>query len=158
MHKELSQLFDESIQLELNVAELYKMFGAAFSYDSFFWKRLAIEEENHASLLQAGKDRFEPLGKFPIEMISPSIQELKFVNSEIQDIVKKYQDTIPSREDAFNIALKLEQSAGELHFQQFMEKESESEIDKIFQRLNRDDKDHAEKLREYMNSHDINIQ
>ena len=158
MNKELSHLFDEAIQLELNVAELYKIFCTALPRDSFFWKELSMEEENHADLLQSGKDRFEPLGKFPIEMMSPSIQELKSVNSEIQDIIKKYQDTIPSREDAFNIALKLEQSAGELHFQQFMEKESESELDRIFQRLNRDDKDHAEKLREYMNSHDINIQ
>lgn len=159
MNKELSELFDESIQLELNVAELYKIFYTALPRDAFFWKSMAIEEKNHAILLQSGKDRFEPLGKFPIEMMSSSIQELKSVNSEIQDIIKKYQDTIPSREDAFNIALKLEQSAGELHFQQFMEKESESEseLDRIFQRLNRDDKDHAEKLREYMNSYDINI-
>ena len=157
MNKELSQLFYESIQLELNVAELYKIFCTALPHDSFFWKNLSMEEENHADLLQSGKDRFGPLDRFPIEMMSPSIQELKSVNSEIQDIIKKYQDTIPSREDAFNIALKLEQSAGELHFQQFMEKESESELDRIFQRLNKDDKDHAEKLREYMNDHDINI-
>ena len=155
--KDKSLLFDESIQLELNVAKLYETFYHAFPEDAHFWWKLVLEEKNHASLLQSGKDRFEPLGEFPIEMMSPSIQELKSVNSEIQDIIKKYQDTIPSREDAFNIALKLEQSAGELHFQQFMEKESESELDKIFQRLNRDDKDHAVKLRGYMNSHDINI-
>ncbi len=158
MNKELSLLFDESIQLEHNIAKLYETFYHAFPEDAHFWWELVLEEKNHASLLQSGKDRFEPLAKFPIEMMPPSIQELKSVNSEIQDIIKKYQDTIPSREDAFNIALKLEQSAGELHFQQFMEKESESELDRIFQRLNRDDKDHAEKLREYMNSHDINIQ
>ena len=157
MNKELSQLFDESIQLEQNVAKLYETFHHAFPEDAHFWWELVLEEKNHASLLQSGKDRFEPLGKFPIEMLSSSIQELKSVNSEIQDIIKKYQDTIPSREDAFNIAFKLEQSAGELHFQQFMEKESESELDKIFQRLNRDDKDHAIKVRMYMNAHDINI-
>ena len=157
MNKELSQLFDESIQLELNVAKLYETFYHAFPEDAHFWWKLVLEEKNHASLLQSGKDRFEPLGKFPIEMLSSSIQELKSVNSEIQDIIKKYQDTIPSREDAFNIAFKLEQSAGELHFQQFMEKESESELDKIFQRLNRDDKDHAIKVRMHMNDHDINI-
>ena len=158
MNKELSQLFDEAIQLELNVAKLYETFYHAFPEDAHFWCELVLEEKNHAALLQSGKDTFAPKGKFPIEMMPPSIQELKSVNSEIQDIIKKYQDTIPSREDAFNIALKLEQSAGELHFQQFMEKESESELDRIFQRLNRDDKDHAERLREYMNSHDINIQ
>jgi len=158
MSEELLQLFDGSIQLELNVAKLYRIFCAGLPRDAFFWKRLAMEEENHANLLKSGRYRFEPLGKFPIEILSSSIRELKSANIEIQDIIRKYQDTIPSREDAFNIALKLEQSAGELHFQQFIEKESESELDKIFQRLNRDDKDHAVKLRTYMNSHDINLQ
>ncbi len=117
MKKELLELFDESIQLETNVAELYKIFGATFPDDAFFWKRLAMEEENHVTLLQNGKDRFGPLGKVPIQMLLPSIQELKSVNSEIKDIMKRCNGMTPSREEAFNIAIELEPSAGELHFQ-----------------------------------------
>ena len=155
MDKELTQLFDESIRLELNVAALYKIFGAAFPDDSFFWRRLAMEEENYAGLLKSGKNRFEPLGKFPLEILPSSTEELESVNSSIKNMIKKYEKTPPSREEAFNLALELEQSAGELHFQQFMEKESPSELEKIFQRLNRDDKDHIEKIRLYMEAHDI---
>ena len=62
---------------------------------------------------------------------------------------------MPSREDAFNLALKLAQSAGEIHFQQFMEKSSGSKLDLIFKRLNGDDKDHAMRILSYMKDYGI---
>ena len=157
MHKELSQLFDESIQLELNVAGLYTIFQGAFPDDAFFWGKLVVEEKNHASLIRDGKLRFQPLDKFPLEMLASSLEELRSANSTIVKLLEKHQDTPPSREDAFNLALKLEQSAGEIHFQQFMEKSSTSKLDSIFQRLNRDDKDHAMRIRSYMKDHAIEI-
>ena len=90
-------------------------------------------------------------------MLASSLEELRSANSTIVELLEKHQDTPPSREDAFNLALKLEQSAGEIHFQQFMEKSSTSKLDSIFQRLNRDDKDHAIRIRSYMQDHGIKI-
>ena len=158
LNQELFELFNESIKLELRVSELYKLFSNALPLDASFWKRLAMEEENHANLLKAGRDRFGPLGKFPMEMLASSMDELISTSEAIEEIISRCKDIAPSRVDAFNIALKLEQSAGELHFLKFMEKDSGSELDKIFQRLNRGDKDHEIKIREYMNSHGIKMQ
>jgi hypothetical protein len=56
---------------------------------------------------------------------------------------------------AFNIALRLEQSAGEIHFQDYMTSEADSEMDRIFKRLNQDDKDHAKRIQSYMTQHNI---
>ena len=55
MDKELSRILDESIQLELNVADLYLSFCHAFAEDKDFWSHLAEEEGNHAALLRSGK-------------------------------------------------------------------------------------------------------
>ena len=46
------QTIDESIQLELNVAELYKIFNQEFQEDAYFWRALSEEEENHANLIK----------------------------------------------------------------------------------------------------------
>ena len=56
----------------------------------------------------------------------------------------------PSREIAFSLALKTEMSAGEIHFQSAMKKDTDSKALKLFQKLNQDDKDHAKRIRAYM--------
>lgn len=156
-NKELSLLFEESIKLELNAAGLYLAFCDAFPDDASFWKQLAEEERNHAALLQAGKDHFAPMGYFPEDLLSPSIRELKAANEAVAVLARKCLETPPSREDAFNAALKLEQSAGEIHFQHFMERKTSSKIDNIFQQLNDDDRDHVARLQAYMKDHGIRL-
>ena len=44
MNKKLSQLIDESIKLELNVAKIYMFFSDTFPEDSNFWWQLGLEE------------------------------------------------------------------------------------------------------------------
>jgi len=151
-------LFDESIQLELNVAELYRIFYDAYPEDSDFWWQLILEENNHAALIKAGRDKFFPKGLFPEEVMAPSLGSVQEINAELSAMLKKYQAIPPSREDAFNIAIYIEESAGEKHFQEFMSKSSGSDIDKLFQKLNSNNKDHAERLYSYMKSHDIVLQ
>ena len=116
MNEELSLIIDESIQLELNVAQLYRIFHATFPEDASFWWRLFLEEENHAALIRSIKETFMPVGKFPDEIFCNSLENLKKNNTELRSLIRKFQDIAPSREDAFNIALKIEQSAGEIHF------------------------------------------
>ncbi len=45
MNKKLSQLIDELIELELNVAKIYMFFSDTFSEDSDFWWQLGLEED-----------------------------------------------------------------------------------------------------------------
>jgi len=154
----LSRLFEEAINIELNAARLYELFQRNFPNDSSFWGQLIFEEKNHAVLLQDGRDRFLPIGKFPEAILPSSLTSLVWANRGIAALIDKYKERPPSREEAFNAALGVESSAGEAHYQQFMEKESPSKIGKIFQELNREDKDHVLRLRSYMEKKGIRIE
>ena len=157
MNERLLFVVDESIQLELNVSELYQTFHAAFPGDADFWWELIIEEENHAALIRSIKETFMPAGKFSDEIFLNSLETLKKHNLALCNLIKKYRAAIPSREDAFNTALEVEQSACEIHFQKFIDKKEKSHIERIFEQLNRDDKDHVKRIRSYMKTYGIDF-
>lgn len=158
MNNDVTSLIEESINLELNVSKIYTHFYKLFPDDAAFWWKLVVEEKNHAALIRSGKEYFEPLRKFPHDLLAPLLQILKDANSRLDSLIKKYEETPPSREEAFNIALKIEESAGELHFQKFMDKEANSTTDNIFKELNKGDKDHAMRICRYMEEHGILVQ
>ncbi len=149
MTKELEKIIDESIKLEQNVAALYTIFSVTFTEDSDFWKDLVLEEENHASLIREGRKSFLVRGEFPHELLAPKLEMLISANKKLALLLKEYSKNPPSRETAFKVAFELENSAGEVHFQQAMEKPPNSELMAIFQHLNRDDRDHARRIRTY---------
>ena len=156
MEKDFIALIDESIKLELNVADLYMLFLKLFPADADFWWKLVLEEKNHAALIRSGKEYFEPLNKFPHDLLANSLQKVKDTNSSLKSMIKKLESVSPLRQEAFNIAFEIENSASELHFQKFMnKKEANLKIDDIFKRLNKDDKDHALRISSYMEKHGI---
>ena len=149
----LPEIIEESIKLELNVGDLYNYFSTIFPEDTDFWQLLSNEEENHASLLKKGKEVLLSCEEFPGEVLAPTLVELTTTNDHIISLLKEFNDNPPSRESALNIAISLEESAGEMHFQQAMDKRPTSNnFLKIFQDLNKDDMDHAKRIREYKNS------
>ncbi len=151
MSENLTELIDESIRLEQNVADLYLGYQAAFPDDADFWWALALEEKNHAALLRSLKEHFLPLGRVPADLLASSLETIRETNREIRELIEKHGRITPSREEAFQTACRLEEGAAEIHFQEFMAREGSSELENIFQRLNADDKDHGKKLRAYMN-------
>lgn len=157
MDENFGALVEESINLELNMAALYLVFHKLFPEDADFWWTLVLEEKNHAALIRSGKDSFMAVDKFPSDLISDSLQELKDTNGRIALFLKRCEVDPPSREEAFGLAVELERSAGELHFQEFMEKETGSKIDEIFRQLNKDDKDHERRIRLYMKRNGIRL-
>ncbi len=157
MDNNLSQLVEEAIKLELNVADLYLNFSNLFSKDFDFWWKLAIEEKNHAAILKSGRDAFIQLGLFPTQIVDTKLETLIQTNKELKLIIKEHKENPPTRESAFNLAIKLEESAGEVHFQHAMEKETDIPALKLFKKLNKDDKDHARRIREYMRKKGIDF-
>ena len=155
MEEDLTPLIKESINLELNVAELYLAFYHLFPQDAAFWWKLTVEEEHHAALLRSGEELYLPRNKFPRNLLHGLLQDLIDKNKELTSLIEEYERNPPSREEAFNIALSIENSAYELHYQRFMDKEPSSSMEVIFQQLNRDDKNHAEKISIYMKQHNI---
>ena len=158
MDKELSRILDESIQLELNVADLYLSFCHAFAEDKDFWSHLAEEEGNHAALLRSGKLESLDEGHFPAKILTTNLDALIKANKEIKELVKEHKQKPPSsRASAFEIAIKVEESTGEIDFSCFIEQEADSPALKLFRGLNRDDRDHARRIRNYMREKGIGI-
>jgi hypothetical protein len=151
---DLLKLANEALQLEYNVSELYLIFRDAYPEDAGFWWQLVIEENNHAALIKSGRDYFIPEGVFPYE-IFPSMDELQKANKVLLSLLDKYNNYPPTREEAFNLALKTELSACEIHFQRTMTKSTNSKALSLFQKLNQDDKDHAKRIRAYMKQEGI---
>ena len=155
MNKKITALAEESINIELNVSKIYFLFHKLFPEDSSFWLKLVLEEENHADIIRSGIELFEPIHAFPHKILSHNLQKLKDTNEDLQFLLAEFEITPPSRAEAFNAALNIENSAGELHFQHFQEKTHISSLGKIFQQLNEEDKDHAERILAYMKENDI---
>ncbi|MCF6248472.1 MAG: hypothetical protein L3J69_14090 [Desulfobacula sp.] len=157
MNKDVMIIIDESIALELHVAALYCLFHELFIEDSNFWWEMVLEEKAHAALIRSGKEVYEPVDKFPYDLLAPVLKELNDTNDRLSFLIKEYEKVPPSREEAFNMAFEIENSAGEIHYQKFMKKNTNLKIDKIFKQLNKDDIDHAKRIRSYMDNHGIQL-
>jgi hypothetical protein len=157
MDVELCRIFDESIKLEGNVGDLYVMFQDALPEDAGFWRELIIEERRHAALLETGKTYFAPVSESSVGLLACRLDDLQEINAYLVKLFGRYKRKSPSREEAFNTALQIERSAGEIHFQEFMEKEADSRYAELFQKMNTYDKDHESRIKAYMNDHGIQI-
>ncbi len=150
MSQTLAALLDESIQLELNLARLYTLFNDHFPDDEDFWWQLAMEERSHAVLLQQEKKQPQPLQFFPENLLAKDLDALRANNARIVEEIGRFTSTPGSRQEALNLALQIEMSAGEAHFQEFMESESGSLTADLFKTLASEDQNHAHRIREYM--------
>ncbi|MCP4253521.1 MAG: hypothetical protein GY775_08935 [Candidatus Scalindua sp.] len=158
MNQALEQLIDVFIKLELNVADVYKIFYNTFPEDSELWLRLVLEEEKHADLIQSMKGTFLLPRQFPSELLAPSMEMLGKTNNRLISMLKKYSKKPPLRESAFKIALDIERSAGEFNFQLAAEKSPDSGVMKIFQELNKDCRNHTKKIITYMRNKGIELE
>jgi CheY-like chemotaxis protein/rubrerythrin len=150
MNYDLEDFLEQAIELELNAAEIYAIFSKAVPEDADFWSGLSWEERNHATLLKTARDMFVPADQFPAEMLPAFIQALIESNNWLKIMREKYLKAPPDRQTAFTLALKIEDTAGEKHFQKVMESPSDSKIVKIFQKLCEDDINHYDRIKKYM--------
>lgn len=157
MTEEIEKIIDESIKLELNVSNLYTIFQKIFPDDRAFWAHLILEEQHHASLIKDAGHKLMSEREVARDLLVPKVQMLEEMNGKLSALLEEYSKTAPSRETAFNVALNLEESAGEVHFQRAMEKSETSTIMMMLQMLNIDDKNHADRIRVYMNEKGIEI-
>jgi len=137
------------------MAKLYLSFHNLLPEDAVFWWELVIEEENHAALLKTMEQMDASLVEIPEGIMPTRILELQKANEVILKTVEDFGKR-PDRAWAFQEAHKIELSAGESHYNNFMNHAPESRITEIFRVLNRDDLDHARRIMEYMEANQIN--
>jgi len=149
MSRTFELLIQQAILLELNVGQLYLLFHRFLPDDGEFWWEIAIEEENHAALLKTVKQMMNSRVDIPEDLLPSGIDELKNSNQMIIQAMEDFKK-VPDRTRAFQLALEIEISAGESHYDRFMQSAPNSRISNIFKKLNGDDVNHAERIRQYM--------
>lgn len=154
MHPQFSELIKEAIQLELNAGRLYLLFYNHFPEDAEFWWTLTIEEENHAALLKTVELMNASSVAIPDGIIHDGLSDLRASNQFILQALEDFEKK-PDRAEAFQLALQIESSAGEAHYDHFMKNAPDSRITKLFRKLNGDDINHANRIREYMSNNQI---
>ena len=149
---DIIRYIDESITMETNIAELYLLFSETIPEDRLFWWKLNLEERNHASLLESEK-LFYQVNAFPTELFSNNLEDIAKFNGSFILKIQQFKNK-PTRENAFKIALEIENSGIELSYQLLSENKKLSKAIKLFNQLNKADKDHAKRIIEYMNKLD----
>lgn len=139
---------NEAIKLEINMYKLYTLFQEIFPEDSVFWKGLASEERNHIVILRKIKPFLPYDQEFSDEFFSENINTMIQTNNKVNSLLNEFKQN-PDRNIAFEKAIEIENSASELHYQNMMNKETNSKLAKIFNRLNVDDNDHAKRIKSY---------
>ncbi|MFA5585518.1 MAG: hypothetical protein WDA02_03115 [Saccharofermentanales bacterium] len=145
-----------SIELELNISELYKVFYLNFKEDSEFWWKLYIEEINHASILKMGRD-FLKSNDLPKNLIIDNIEDISYINNKILSYIDYFKTNKLDRNIAFRMSLDVESSVAELHFDNFMKQQTNNKIITIFKKLNGYDLDHYNRIKKYIKDNNINV-
>jgi hypothetical protein len=155
MKDEIRAFLEESILLELNMSDLYRILSIKLPSDSEFWWTLSQEEVNHASMIRTINDIFLPENILPQDSIFDQIESIRKSNKLIIQTIEKFRVNTPSREEAFSFVYKLETSAGEIHYQRMMSAKAETVVEKVFQKLNGEDRNHAGRIANYMKNNNI---
>jgi hypothetical protein len=143
--KETLTLLHATIDLEINVSDLYLLYSRLYARDAGFWWQLSVEEKNHAALLRSA-EHFIHLGKFPEDLLYGKLDVIREYNADILERIGRHESEPVSAEEAYHYALHIEDSAAELHFQKNMLSNSDSEVMQIFQQLCGEDKNHAQRI------------
>lgn len=149
MNKILQELITEAINLEYKVSDLYMLFYEQYPEDEGFWWKLMLEEKNHASLLKTINTFGDITGEFPNALIPEHLKEILDSNENVTSVIKNFKEK-PDRNKAFKIAIEIEESAGEAHYQVFINNPSNSKVINVFKKLGKEDSDHADRIRTYM--------
>lgn len=155
MDQMVSLFLKESIEMELNIGELYQLFSVKFPQDREFWWKISIEEMNHAALIESINNIFLTENVSSIDSIEKYTEDLQVLNLLIKSRTEQYKSVPPSQSEAFEYAYELENSIGESHFEIFMTSVPDSPVLKIFQKLNGDDLNHAQRIEKYMKDNGI---
>lgn len=155
MDQVINLFLKESVEMELNVGEVYQIFSVKFPLDYNFWWKISIEEMNHAALIESINDIFFTEDILTPEEIEKQTEVLRNLNLVVKQRIERFKLEPPTRAEAFKYGFELENSIGEFHFQSFMTLESNSQMTKIFQKLNGDDVNHANRIDNYMKSNGI---
>jgi hypothetical protein len=151
MNMNLHERLKACIAIELGVADIYRAFTEMLPEAKEFWYELAMEEENHASILVIGS-KYNEIGKLPDYIVPDSLPNMKTTLELVRDIDAKIKSERPSLKTALDMALLLEKTMEESYMPEVLSKETDSEVASRLKKLLADTRKHKVKVAEYMKS------
>ncbi len=150
----LLTLIQEAVKFEMEIYNLYTLYGKLYTEDSAFWNKIAKEERNHAVIMQKSYSYLESDNKIFNQIIPNNILSIIDNKEKIDKLIVDF-NKVPDRVFAFNLALLIETSLLESTYQKFMASNFESKDNILFQKLNGDEKDHIKRITKYMKQNNI---
>jgi hypothetical protein len=151
----ITEVVDEAIRYEHNLAALYHSFSSIFTDDTELWWELSTSEEEHAMLLESGRTLFKE--EFARDTIPEDLDALRQSNESLETLLDEFEEAAPSREEAFRLTLDLEKDANEMTLHRILKIEKSQQADEIVTRIYDEDSAHAEKVLAYVNRRGISI-
>ena len=137
-------------KIEENTGKLYGLFSKMHPSDFAFWTQLANEEKNHAHLLKINRDYIASSPILYKYLLATSVETLQNINEKIEEIIASCEMRKLARMDCLMIGLQIEQSAGELNYQQTMASENDDIVLQVMKLLSTEDHNHAKQITQYM--------
>ena len=117
-----------------------------------------LEEIKHGRLLRTELENLSKAEILTEEAIPPDLDALLIQGSSIADLFLDLQESPPTRTRAFAIALALENSLSERHYQSSMHVDPVAPARCLLESLDRDEKGHAKKIEHYAERHGISTE
>lgn len=106
------KFYVEIVQLELNIAHLYKIFATMFMIDKKFWLEMAAQELMNAKMICLLEEKILDSMEFAINSLN--IERIHSINTRIANYSARIEYDKIGRKDAFKIALNFENEIYEL--------------------------------------------
>jgi rubrerythrin len=151
---DLSEKLQACLKMEMQCADVYHTLVTLFPESWFpeardLFQTLAEWEERHADIIAIGIE-FSKIDEIP-DIILP--YELSLINLTLdiaQDIKARIGAERVTLKMALSMILKMEESAAESYLQDVMTKRTDSEVISYLQKFYKDEKTHAEMIKELM--------
>jgi hypothetical protein len=143
-----SLILDGLREIELAVAELYRLFAQAFPPDRIFWEELGRDEENHATLVTELKNTLFKNGwAFEVGKVNHLV--LNTYRHGIEGQIKRLHRGELGRRNALFIARDFEKTLVEHGFYSLVRSENKDYL-AIQARIQKETEAHLQKLENYI--------
>lgn len=142
---------DFLIENEKDIARLYRMYARKMKEYGNFWRGIILEEDGHVKMLS---DIKKSLGKGEKAFYSNnySIDIILYISKFVKREIQKSQKGKINPKDAFECALRIEQSIIESRcFDIFVP--TKKEIREVLRKINREAKNHARVVQKELKKH-----
>jgi len=151
------EILEMALRVENLAENIYQDLSELFTEAKSLFKRLSVEEKQHADILTINIQFLNDIDMVPpafAEAMVPLIE--KTLNTE-SILLKKIMQKDITLEEALNLCLKMEEEGVEAYFQNIMRGESTSDTFNYLKQLYQDSMHHAQLIKDFIHKKEKGI-